>query len=188
MQQNMSHCETIRGDVLTFWFEQLEPAQWWVRNDEIDATIVARFASLHEQARRCELYQWRATAHGRLAEILLLDQFSRNIFRDSPLAFANDALALALAQEAIAQGADKALTPTQRVFLYLPFMHSESLQIHEVALALYQSLGLQDNLDFEIKHKAIIERFGRFPHRNVALGRASTEQELEFLKQPGSSF
>jgi uncharacterized protein (DUF924 family) len=134
------------------------------------------------------LFEWRAEAKGRLAEIIVLDQFSRNMFRGLPLAFASDALALVLAQEAVSAKADALLNPTERCFLYLPFMHSESLRIHEIALELYRNNGLQSNLDFEIRHKQIIERFGRYPHRNSILGRQSTDEEIAFLKQPGSGF
>jgi uncharacterized protein (DUF924 family) len=130
----------------------------------------------------------RKDAHGRLAEVIVLDQFSRNMFRNSPLSFAHDALALALAQEAIAVGADKSLNQTERSFLYMPFMHSESLKIHEIATRLFRDNGNQNSLAFELKHKAIIARFGRYPHRNSILGRKSTDEEIEFLKQPGSGF
>jgi len=143
---------------------------------------------VHEAAVAAELWPWRATAEGRLAEVIVLDQFSRNIHRDTAAAFANDALALALAQEAVARGCDLELSPAERVFLYLPWMHSESALIHEVALRLYSAPGLEQNLDFERRHKVIIDRFGRYPHRNAILGRASTPEELEFLAQPGSSF
>jgi uncharacterized protein (DUF924 family) len=175
-------------DVLQFWFEEIDESKWWSKDEAFDRLITQRFAAVHAGATHCELYAWRESAKGRLAEIIVLDQFSRNMFRNSALAFANDALALGLAQEAIAAGADQALNPSERIFLYLPFMHSESLKIHEIAVDLYKNNGLQDNLDFEIKHKAIIERFGRFPHRNLVLGRVSTAEELAFLKQPGSSF
>ncbi|OQK15978.1 hypothetical protein AU255_16830 [Methyloprofundus sedimenti] len=174
--------------ILKFWFEELDPKQWWVKDDQLDEIIRIRFSEIHEQAKRCELFEWRATAEGRLAEILVLDQFSRNLHRDSPLCFANDALALALAQEAVSIGADMALTAVQRNVLYLPFMHSESLIIHKVAMHLYQSNGIQSSFDFEIKHQQIIRKFGRYPHRNKVLGRQSTEQEIDFLQQPGSGF
>ncbi len=176
------------NDVLNFWFEEISPAQWWAKDPQFDQQITTRFAALHTRAVQCELYEWRDTAHGRLAEIIVLDQFSRNMFRDTPQAFAQDPLALALAQEAIAAGAADLLTPVERSFLYLPFMHSESLLIHEVAVQLYTDNGLQNNLDFEFKHKAIIEQFGRYPHRNAILGRVSTPEEQEFLKQPNSGF
>ncbi len=175
-------------EILRFWFEEIDPSKWWKKDDAFDQLIRARFSEIHAQATRCELYDWRADARGRLAEIIVLDQFSRNMFRGSPLSFASDTLALALAQEAIAVKADLALSPTERSFLYLPFMHSESLKIHALAMDLYQRNGIQSNLDFEIRHKQIIERFGRYPHRNGILGRSSTEEELEFLQQPGSGF
>ena len=174
--------------VLDFWFKETDPALWWAKNETFDQLITARFTHLHQQASRCELFAWRSQPKGRLAEILILDQFSRNLFRDSPRAFAQDALALALAQEAIAAGTDQALKPVERSFLYLPFMHSESPLIHQTAVTLYSQPGLAFNLDFEHQHKAIIDRFGRYPHRNALLGRESTLEEITFLMQPGSSF
>lgn len=174
--------------VVDFWFKEIEPALWWKKDDGFDALLVERFSETHARACRCELFEWRSEPEGRLAEIIILDQFSRNMFRDSALAFANDAMSLTLSQEAIACGADKALTPVQKSFLYMPFMHSESIRIHEVAVELYRKNGTQGNLDFELKHKKIIENFGRYPHRNKALGRQSTVEEVEFLTQPGSSF
>ena len=175
-------------EILRFWFEEIDPSKWWAKDDAFDQLIRGRFAGVHARASRCELFEWRAEDQGRLAEIIVLDQFSRNMFRGSPLAFTRDALALALAQEAIAVRADASLSPTERSFLHLPFMHSESLKIHEVAMVLYQQNGIQGNLDFEIKHKQIIERFGRYPHRNGILGRQSTKEEIAFLKQAGSGF
>jgi uncharacterized protein (DUF924 family) len=123
-----------------------------------------------------------------LAEIIVLDQFSRNMFRDTAMGFAQDGLALVLAQEAVSQGVDQELSLTQRAFLYMPFMHSESLVIHDLAVKFFSQQGMEGNLDFEFRHKAIIEQFGRYPHRNAVLGRQSTPEELEFLKQPGSAF
>lgn len=178
----------MRQDILRFWFEEIEPSQWWTKSVDFDKLIIERFSEIHASATRCELFEWRKDAKGRLAEIIILDQFSRNMFRDSPLAFANDSLALALAQEAISAKTEVALTPVERSFLYTPFMHSESLKIHEVAEDLYQKNGIQNNLDFEIMHKKIIEQFGRYPHRNDILGRQSTDKEIEFLQQPGSGF
>jgi uncharacterized protein (DUF924 family) len=176
------------SEILRFWFEEIDPAKWWAKDDAFDQLIRGRFSEVHARAMRCELFEWRAEAKGRLAEIIVLDQFSRNMFRGSPLSFAGDALALALAQEAVSAKADAALSATERSFLYLPFMHSESLKIHAVAMELYRKNGLQSNLDFEIRHKQIVERFGRYPHRNAILGRQSTDEEIEFLKQPGSGF
>lgn len=174
--------------VIGFWFQELSPEQWWVKDAKLDQLITDRFLALLEQAARCELYHWRETPQGRLAEVIVLDQFSRNIFRDKPQSFANDALALALAQEAIHCSDDKKLNNIERSFLYLPFMHSESAVIHEKAVELYQANGIENNLDFEYKHKAIIDQFGRYPHRNAILSRESTAEEIAFLKQPGSSF
>lgn len=174
--------------VLSFWFEEIEPASWFVKDPDFDALIQGRFASTHRQANAGELYSWRSSPEGRLAEIIVLDQFSRNMYRDTPAAFASDMLALVLAQEAISCRADLSLNPTERSFLYMPFMHSESRAIHEVALSLYAQKGLERNLEFEKRHKEIIDRFGRYPHRNEVLGRESSEEELAFLKQPGSSF
>jgi len=178
----------MQASVLSFWFEETAPKQWWQKDADFDALIAERFADLHARAAACELWQWRETPRGRLAEILVLDQFSRNIFRDRPEAFACDALALALSQEAVAQGDDQPLEAIERSFLYMPYMHSESAAVHEEAVKLYKHNGLEDNYDFELKHKAIIDRFGRYPHRNAVLGRDSTPEEMEFLKQPGSSF
>ncbi|MDX8386778.1 MAG: DUF924 family protein [Gallionella sp.] len=174
--------------VLKFWFEEIEPSQRFKKDENIDRLIIERFSAIHQQAAQCELFKWRESAHGRLAEIIVLDQFSRNMFRDTPLAFAYDPLALALAQEAVAAGADKTLNQQESNFLYMPYMHSESLPIHEVATELFRRNGTQISLDYECKHKVIIERFGRYPHRNIVLGRTSTQEELEFLKQPGSGF
>jgi len=175
-------------DILKFWFEEIDHAQWWKKDEAFDQLIVERFSGIHARANCCELFEWRASAQGRLAEIIILDQFSRNMFRGKPQSFASDPLALVLAQEAVAAKADEALSPMERGFLYMPYMHSESLKIHEVAVSLYQAKGSPNNLDFELKHKRIIEEFGRYPHRNSILGRESTSEETEFLKQPGSGF
>jgi uncharacterized protein (DUF924 family) len=175
-------------EILQFWFEEIEPAQWWKKDDDFDKLIIERFSDIHTKATRCELFEWRNDDLGRLAEIIVIDQFSRNMFRGSPLSFAHDPLALALSQEAVSARADETLSPAERNFLYMPFMHSESLKIHEVAMALFRNKGTQSSIDFEIKHKRIIERFGRYPHRNSVLGRESTAEEIEFLKQPGSGF
>lgn len=173
-------------EVLTFWFEEIEPEQQFKKDLEFDQLIRDRFGATHLAASKCELYRWRERTDGRLAEIIVLDQFSRNMFRDQPEAFASDPLALALAQEAIAVGADKEIAKDRLSFLYMPFMHSESAKIHEVAMKLFEPF--ERNYEYEIKHKAIIDRFGRYPHRNECLGRVSTKEELEFLEGPDSSF
>ena len=175
-------------DVLEFWFSELEPRQWWVKDESLDREIEERFGALHADAAAAKLYAWRETAAGRLAEIIVLDQFSRNIFRDTPKAFAYDGMALVLAQEAVRIGADQEFDVPEKAFFYMPYMHSESMAIHMQALKLFDQPGSEFNLEFEIKHKAIIDRFGRYPHRNAILGRESTPEELEFLTQPGSSF
>ena len=174
--------------VMDFWFDELDAKQWWQPSASLDALIGQRFSDIHRQAARCELFAWRTTALGRLAEIIVLDQFSRNMYRNTALAFAQDALALALAQEAVACGADQAVGPAQRAFFYMPYMHSESLAIHDQTLVLFSQDGMASNLDFEQRHRAIIERFGRYPHRNAALGRVSSNEEVAFLSTPGSSF
>jgi len=175
-------------EVLTFWFEQNGPEQWWTRDAEFDEAIRSRFGALHDRAVQGELYGWRDTPEGRLAEIIVLDQFSRNLYRDDPRAFAADGMALVLAQEAVRIGADQAVPPAQRQFFYMPYEHSESARIHEAAIPLFENLDDPELLDFELRHKAIIDRFGRYPHRNRVLGRPSTEEEIAFLREPGSSF
>ena len=178
----------MHSTVLTFWFEELQPAQWWRVDAALDERIRTQFGALHQAAHAGELAAWRDQPDGRLAEIIVLDQFSRNIHRGTPLAFACDPMALALAQEAVRAGADRALPVERRAFLYMPYMHSESAAIHALAVTLFSQPGLEHNLDFELRHKAIIDRFGRYPHRNAALGRASTAEEAAFLQTPGSSF
>ena len=178
----------LASDIIQFWFEEIDSALWWQKDLTFDALIVERFSDVYRQACAGELYTWRATAEGRLAEIIVLDQFSRNMFRDKKEAFAQDRLALILTQELISLTLDKTLTDIQRSVVYLPFMHSESLVIHDVALSLYQDLGITSSIEFELQHKKIIEKFARYPHRNQILGRTSTVDEVEFLNQPNSSF
>lgn len=180
--------QTKFDDILTFWFEQTEQSFWFKKDAEFDAVVAERFASTLVAAKACELYSWRSCPTGRLAEIIVLDQFSRNIFRDQAEAFAGDALALALAQEAVAGDAHLSLQGSQLAFLLMPYMHSESAIIHEQAVQLFDVPELEGNLRFEKHHKAIIDRFGRYPHRNAIVGRRSTTEEIAFLKEPGSSF
>lgn len=175
-------------DILNFWFTELTPKQHFAKDTALDESMRSRFTVVLEAAARCELWAWRATAAGRLAEVLVLDQFSRNIWRDTPQAFAQDALALVLAQEIVASGLDSSLPLEQRRFVYMPFMHSESALVHQQAVQLFDQPGLEDNLRFELAHRAIIDRFGRYPHRNAILGRASSAEEIAFLNGPGSSF
>ena len=172
-------------DIINFWFNEIEPKQHWVKDPKFDGLIKQRFGDLLISASQCELFPWRTSAQGRLAEVIVLDQFSRNIYRDTPRAFAQDALALALSQEAVSLGADKELSEKEIPFLYMPYMHSESKIVHVEAERLFKQTG---NYEFELKHKAIVDRFGRYPHRNEILGRGSTEEEVKFLQRPGSSF
>lgn len=174
--------------VLKFWFQDTPSEKWWASDPEFDKQIESRFLDFLHQAIRCELHEWRSEPQGRLAEIIVLDQFSRNVFRGTPQAFAQDSMALVLAQEAIRLQAHASLNPIERSFLLLPFMHSESAKIHVLAEQLYKEFAPHENYEFELKHKAIVDRFGRYPHRNAILGRASTAEEIEFLKQPGSAF
>lgn len=174
--------------VLRFWFEDTDPRQWWKSDPDFDHLITQRFGALHAEAATSGLPDWRQNIQGRLAEIVVLDQFSRNIHRGTPAAFACDAQALHLAEQAIELGLAAGLPPVQRAFLYLPFMHSEDAAIHERAMVLFSEPGLEPNLAAEVKHKVIIDRFGRYPHRNAILGRESTAEEEAFLKLPGSSF
>ena len=174
--------------ILHFWFNELSPKQHYAKDAALDDAIRTRFGATLAAAARCELFAWRATPEGRLAEVLVLDQFSRNVYRDTALAFAQDALALALAQELVANGQDRNLPLAQRSFAYMPYMHSESALVHTQAIALFAQQGMEDTLRFEQRHQAIIERFGRYPHRNAILGRPSTPEELVFLREPGSGF
>lgn len=174
--------------IINFWFNELSPKNWFESNIRVDEFILKRFGVLHKKATQGELYEWRSSPEGALAEIIILDQFSRNIYRDRADAFANDSMALTLAQTAVQREYDKDLDSTKLAFLYMPYMHSESKLIHEIALKLYSQPGLEQNLAFELKHKAIIDRFGRYPHRNAILNRSSTLEEIEFLKLPDSSF
>ena len=173
-------------DVIQFWFEDIEPKQRFIKDLEFDELLRVKFGEAHNLASQGLLYAWREHPLDALAEIIVLDQFSRNMFRDSERAFATDTLALVLAQEAIRKKFDKELDNTKKSFLYMPFMHSESLVVHDWAVRLFTELGSEDNLNYEHKHRDIIKQFGRYPHRNAILGRESTEQELVFLRaNPG---
>ena len=176
------------SEVINFWFEETTRKQYWTKDDKFDDTIRNRFSSLHNKAVAGKLEHWRETAVGALAEIIILDQFSRNLYRGKPESFASDELCLRLAKDAIEKGFDKQLDIKKKEFLFLPFMHSEAKEDHEKAIELFSEKGLEQNLDFEYKHKVIIDKFGRYPHRNEILGRQSTPEEIDFLSKPGSSF
>lgn len=168
-------------EVIRFWFEELKPEDWFKKSDALDQEMRVRFEELYWKASRGELFNWRTSAQGRLAEILLLDQIPRNIFRGKAQSFATDSLALVLAQEGLTQAQE--LPVVQRGFFYMPFMHSESLAIHEEALRLFDQPGLEKRLKYEKMHAEILKQFGRYPHRNAILGRPSTKEEEEYLKE-----
>lgn len=168
-------------DVIEFWFVEHGPEDWFAAKPEFDQKLAAAFAKTHQQVAHGEAFAWRASPEGRLAEIIVLDQFSRQLFRGSPLAFAQDGMALVLAQEAVAGGHDEALEPVRRKFLYMPYMHSESLVVHEEAMRLFTALGEAETLDYEVRHRDCLMRFGRYPRRNAALGRMSTPEELDYM-------
>jgi len=174
--------------ILNFWFQETKPEFWWKKDESFDDLIKFRFTDIHTLAVANQLSEWRRSAEGSLAEIIILDQFSRNMFRDTSQSFAYDETALKLSRQAIEKGFHKELNEIRRPFLYMPFMHSEAKEIHEEAVVLFNESGMEQNLAFELKHKAIIDRFGRYPHRNVILGRSSTPEEIEFLKGKDSSF
>ena len=174
--------------VTDFWFEEIDSALWFRKDLEFDNLVRDRFFETYLKATKCELVGWRNEPKGRLAEIIVLDQFSRNMFRGSPRAFEYDSLAVGLAQEAVAGKLDQHLSLSERKFLYMPLMHSESLIVHEMACQVFSQPGLEENYRYELLHLEIIKRFGRYPHRNSLLGRDSTAEEIEFLAQPGSSF
>lgn len=178
----------MHSEIINFWFKDVDKSSWFVKSNRFDQLIIDKYSAIHEKAMKGELYEWRATAKGRLAEIIILDQFSRNMFRDTAKSFASDILALVLSQEAVLQSVDNELTQAEKNFLYMPYMHSESLKIHEITMGLYERNGSESTLNFEIKHRDIIEKFGRYPHRNAILGRKSTTEEITFLSQPNSAF
>ena len=175
------------GDVLGFWFDGLSETHWFGKDHAFDVRIRERFFDLHQ---RLVTHGSPATATPRaaLATVLVMDQFSRNMFRGDPRAYAVDPLARGIARSAIDGGFDAGMNPEERLFLYLPLQHSEDARDQQRALALMQALGRDDWTLFAIAHKHIIDRFGRFPHRNDVLGRVSTPEELELLKDPKASF
>lgn len=169
------------NDVIRFWFVDHGPDDWFSGKPEFDEKIAAAFTETHRAVSAGEAWPWRQVPDGRLAEIIVLDQFSRQLFRNDRRAFAQDAMALALAQEAVSAGHDKAIEPGRRTFLYMPYMHSESLVIHDEALRLFTDLGDEKTLNYEIAHAEVLRRFGRYPRRNAALGRQSTTAELDYM-------
>ncbi|MGB5523059.1 MAG: DUF924 family protein [Polyangiales bacterium] len=194
-------------DILDFWFGELNEhgcsspehrKRWWTKSDAFDESIQHYFLDDYEAIVAGEREAWRSTARGALAYIIVLDQFSRNMFRGTAKMFAADELAREVCREGLDAGFDAELSFDERVFFYLPLEHSESMDDHELCLELFESLldsapellqaDAKYYLDFALQHKAIIERFGRYPHRNKILGRASSDEEARFLQEPGSSF
>jgi uncharacterized protein (DUF924 family) len=182
-------------DILDFWFGAGDRprAEWFRKDPAFDAAVRERFGPLIEQALQRGIDDWAHSPQPALARIVVLDQFTRNVFRDTPAAFAGDALALAAAQELVAGGQDRRLAPLQRWFVYLPFEHAEDRAAQQESMRLFGLLAAEhperaDALEWARRHQVVIERFGRFPHRNAILGRASSAEEAAFLRQPGSSF
>lgn len=171
-------------DVIDFWFVQHGQDDWFGGKAEFDAALAAEFAETHAAVARAEAWSWRKTPQGRLAEIIVLDQFSRQLHRGSADAFAQDKMAAVLAQEAIAAGADQAIDKDRRMFFYMPFMHAESLVLQEEGVALFTQFD-EDLQKFMTGHRDTIARFGRFPFRNKALGRISTPQEEDYMAEQG---
>jgi uncharacterized protein (DUF924 family) len=171
------------GDVLHFWFEEVGPSHWFARSDAIDAQIRARFLALHERLLRLDGVGI-TTSRELLSTVIVLDQFSRNLFRGTPRAFGADPLACRLASNAVEQGFDLAMSEQERLFLYLPFQHSENPADQVRSVELFERLGNEEWTRYAIAHKAIIDRVGRFAHRNAILKRESTAQEIELLKDP----
>ncbi|WP_424984109.1 DUF924 family protein [Maritalea sp. S77] len=175
-------------DIIQFWFVDHSEEDWFTGGEAFDAKIIERFSDAHLEAARGDLFDWRVDAEGRLAEIIILDQFSRQIFRKDKRAFASDMQALTLAQEMVARGDDQDLEPRMRTFAYMPYMHAESLKVHDEAVKLFKSLDNENSLEYEIKHRNIIEQFGRYPYRNEVLGRKNTPAEEKFLAGEFDSF
>jgi uncharacterized protein (DUF924 family) len=176
--------------ILDFWFKEITPSQWWKKDVAFDELIRDRYFELFEEVKNGAHIEWLDTAQGCLARIITLDQFPRNMFREKPESFSTDHLALLSAKHALSKQFDESLNSQEKAFLYMPFMHSE-LQVDQAkSIELFKAAGtdLAANLDSALRHKAIIDEFGRFPHRNTILSRESTHAELEFLKQPGSRF
>jgi uncharacterized protein (DUF924 family) len=184
----MTSLESWSSDVLQFWFAESGPERWFNKNPAFDEEVRQRFLALHEGLASCADASLLTDARTALAAIIVFDQMSRNMFRDTPRAFATDSRALWLAQEAIARGFETDLTKDERMFVYLPFEHSEEPQTQARCVALMATLNDPELTKWAEAHHRIIDRFGRFPHRNSILGRDSTADEIEFLKQPGSSF
>ncbi|CCM77224.1 DUF924 family protein [Rhizobium mesoamericanum] len=175
-------------EVYDFWFEECGRDQWFKATLEFDRDIRGRFRDTHLALSRAVTEEWRSTPNSRLAAVIVLDQFPRNIYRATPLAFATDGLALREAKLALAAGADQQVAPECRTFFYMPFEHCEDLEEQERSVALFKALGDEEYIDYALRHREVIAAYGRFPHRNALVGRPSTPAELEYLAQPGAGF
>lgn len=175
-------------DILDFWFVEHGAKDWFMGGEEFDKKIVDRFSQTHTAAHNGELFHWRTSPQNRLAEIIVLDQFTRQIYRKNPRAFACDPIALTLAQELVIRGDDQKIPEARRSFAYMPYMHCESLAVHDEAMKLFGALPGEDSQEYEIKHRNMIEKFGRYPYRNEVLGRKNTPDEDAFLNSEHDSF
>ncbi|MBT3170927.1 MAG: DUF924 domain-containing protein [Rhodospirillaceae bacterium] len=187
----MSHSSGENAElraVLDFWLLQVGPDKWFSRDDALDSEIRKNFSALHKRALAGALSEWRGTPRGCLAEIILLDQFSRNLFRDDARAFAADGQAREVMDHALAHGFDDGMNADERRFLYMPLQHSENAADQARSVELFRTLEDDKTFEYTLRHQEIIARFGRFPHRNAALGRDSTAEEIAFLSEPNSSF
>ena len=173
--------------VLRFWFEELDPEDWFAKDSALDQLIRQRFLATYEALSEAVPASWLANRRGTLAAVIVLDQFPRNLFRDDPRSFATDATALEITKRALDQGLEREMDVNERQFLYMPFQHVEDAEEQARSVILFAELD-ESTLGFARRHQAVIDRFGRFPHRNAVLGRQSTPAEIEFLKEPGSSF
>lgn len=181
--------DALIGRILDYWFGETVKPNWYASSQDFDRQVRDALLEPHERAAVGELDHWMGESGGCLALCILLDQVPRNVFRGTPRAFAIDKRARAVARHAVREGFDLQRSPEERVFLYLPFEHHEDLESQRLSVRLFRErVGMAESIDYAERHLAIIERFGRFPHRNAVLGRRSTPEEVEFLKQPGSSF
>ena len=180
----------LQKDILDFWFQETQPAQWFQVNEEFDQTVCDRFMEAYESAKAGQFDDWKNNADGALALCILLDQMPRNMFRGTPQAFATDNKALVISKFAISKGLDLVLTAQKRRFLYLPFEHSENINDQRRSVELFEKTKDDDPLgyDYAVRHLRVIEKYGRFPHRNKILGRDNTPEEEEYLAQPDAGF
>ena len=187
----MSNPSTAQAEwraVLDFWLLQIGPKKWFSRDDDLDDEIRIKFLALHTKAAAGALKSWRETAQGCLGEIILLDQFSRNLYRDDPRAFVSDSQAREILALALGRGFDTGMSAVEKRFLYMPLQHSENAADQERSVELFRTLEDDKTFEYTLRHQEIIARFGRFPHRNAALSRESSAEEIAFLREPNSSF